>query len=459
MATSRPIAQTPAQAYAFVIPDEPLPSGDERYVQLDAARGTRNMARVLADRIAFCESAVTSDLPYVYARSLVTGHRGCGKTTELYRLRDLLAAEGFAVVYFDANQEFDLQKQNVSWWNILLEMVLQIDDQLSQPPYNLQIPDDLRDEAVEWLARVVTKKTARHEMEASLAADFSIGGALPFFGKAKAAVKSLFQTGSSTVKEIELEVERRPTVLREAVNAIIAQVNTQLKERKQPSLVIIVDGLEKIPLRLLDNSLTTHTALFVHNANYLQSPQCHLIYTLPLAIFTSEKITEYFPERPNLMPMVHVRHVNGQEDTDALEALEEVVRRRVSPALFASEVIKTLALASGGHMRDFLFLVREAAGEATQSATITDAHARHAITGLTDLYNRTIQQGFIEPLDYVAQHRELPGGPHDGELINRLLVLEYRNDETWSALHPCVKSAGRYVKAPRVSKKKDTASS
>src|SRR5262249_52741234 len=156
---SRPIAQTSAQAYAFVIPDEPLPSGDQRYVQLDAARGTRNMARVLADRIGVCESTLASDTPQVYARSLVTGHRGCGKTTELYRLKDLLAAEGFAVVYFDANQEFDLQKQTVGWWNILLEMVLQIDDQLSQPPYNLQIPDNLRDEAVEWLARVVTKKT------------------------------------------------------------------------------------------------------------------------------------------------------------------------------------------------------------------------------------------------------------------------------------------------------------
>lgn len=458
MATSRPIAQTPAQAYALVIPDEPLPSGDERYVQLDAARGTRNMARVLADRIAVCESTVTSGLPQVYARSLVTGHRGCGKTTELYRLRDLLTAKGFAVVYFDANQEFDLQKQNVSWWNILLEMVLQIDDQLNQPPYHLQVPDDLRNEAVEWLARVVTKKTERQDIEASLGADLSIGGSLSFV-KAKGFIKSLFQTGSSTVKEIEQEVERRPAMLREAVKKVVAYVNNKLKEQKRQGLVIIVDGLEKIPLRLLDNGLTTHTALFVHNANYLQSPQCHLLYTLPLAIFMSEKITEYFTEQPNLMPMVHVRHANEQEDPDALEALEEVVKRRVSPDLFAPGVIKTLTLASGGHMRDFLFLVREAAGEATQSATITDSHAKRAIAGLTDLYNRTIQQAFIEPLDYVAQHRELPGGSQDGELINRLLVLEYRNDETWSALHPCVKSAGRYVKALRGSKKEDTSRS
>jgi len=45
-------------------------------------------------------------------------------------------------VYFDAGLEFDLQQQNVEWWGILLEMIWQVDEQLSQSPYNLRIPDD-----------------------------------------------------------------------------------------------------------------------------------------------------------------------------------------------------------------------------------------------------------------------------------------------------------------------------
>jgi hypothetical protein len=68
---------------------------------------------------------------------------------------------------------------------------------------------------------------------------------------------------------------------------------------------------------------------------------------------------------------------------------------------------------------------------------------------MVDLYNRTIQEELIGPLDYVDQHEELPGGPYDGELVSRLLVLEYRNHDTWTALHPCVKDAPRYVRAPR----------
>lgn len=455
MTIRRLIAQTTAQAYVSVIPDEALPSGDERYVQLDAVRGKRNMARLLANRLSDYERAVQAGAPRAYTRSLVTGHRGCGKTTELYRLKDLLIAENFAVVYFDASREFDLQKQIVSWWNILLEMVLQIDDQLSQSPYNVKVPDKLREDAVEWLARVITKKAARSEVANSLAADFSIGGALPFFAKAKMAIRSLLQDSSSLVKEVELEAERRPTVLRKAVESIVTYVNKELIAKGHQGLVIIVDGLEKIPLRSLADGLTTHDALFIHNGNYLQLPPCHLVYTLPLALLTKEKIGEVFPERPNVMPMIHVRHADGTEDGQALLAMAEIVKQRILPELFDAEVVKSLALASGGHMRDFLSLVREAAGEASGSARITQAHAKSAIAGLTDLYNRTIRQEFIEPLDYVSQHGELLGGKYDGDLVNLLLVLEYLNDQSWSALHPCTKSAGRYVKAPRASKKEE----
>ena len=47
MPPTRPIARTPTEAYATVNPDEALQSGDERYVPLDAARGTSKLAESL----------------------------------------------------------------------------------------------------------------------------------------------------------------------------------------------------------------------------------------------------------------------------------------------------------------------------------------------------------------------------------------------------------------------------
>lgn len=447
MSMTRAIAQTPAEAYIAVNPDEALPSGDARYVALDAVRGTRNIAESLRDLITVRESGAGVGVSRDYARFLVTGHRGCGKTTELYRLQDLLVQAGFAVVYFDAGFEFDLQKQNVEWWGILLEMIWQVDEQLSQPPYNLHIPNDLRDSAVEWLARVVTKKTERAEMEAALTTEFEASAGLSFFAKIKAALKASVKTGSSTLKEIQQEAERRPIVLHEAVNTLITHVQDGLREQKRRSLVIIADGLEKIPLRSLGNELTTYNGVFIHSGQHLKAPPCHLVYALPLALLSSANIGQVFPEQPMLMPMVRVRHRDSKEDRRALALMEEVVARRVARSVCAPGVIKMLALASGGHIRDFLRLIHEAASGF--GVRITKADARRAVAGMVDLYNRTIQQDLIAPLDYVVQYGELPGGPHDGELVNRLLVLEYRNGETWTALHPCVKDAPRYVRAPR----------
>lgn len=442
------IAQTPAEAYVTVNPDEALPSGDDRYVQLDRARGTRNVAQQLTRLINTLEDASEAGRANDYARFLLTGHSGCGKTTELYRLKDALIEAGFAVVYFDAGFEFDLQKQNVDWWSVLLEMIWQLDEQLRQPPFDIHIPAAKLDDAVEWLARVVTKKTERRDMEASLSTEFQAEAGLPFFAKAKAAIKALVKVGSSTVKDIQLEAERRPGVLHDAVNDIISAAQHALRQRGHRGLVIIADGLEKIPLRVLADRVTTHNAVFIHNGRHLKAPLCHLVYTLPLALLYSENIGQVFPEQPILMPMVRVRHRDRQrENKQALALMQEVVTRRVAPTVFAPGVIKMLALASGGHIRDFLRLVHEAASGFGDR--ITKADARRVIAGMIDLYNRTIQQEFIAPLDYVSQYDELPGGPYDGDLVNRLLVLEYRNHETWMALHPCVRDAPRYGRAPR----------
>src|SRR5215471_1375785 len=115
MPLTRAIAQTPMEAYLAVDPGEALPSGDARYVALDAVRGTRNIAESLRDLITARESGVRGGISRDYARFLVTGHSGCGKTTELYRLQDLLIQAGFGVVYFDAGIEFDLQNKNVGY--------------------------------------------------------------------------------------------------------------------------------------------------------------------------------------------------------------------------------------------------------------------------------------------------------------------------------------------------------
>ncbi len=67
----------------------PLESGDERYVDCSEARGGEDMVGLLAWRVD------SSTRPMA---QLFSGHRGCGKSTELLRLVKDLERKKFLVV-------------------------------------------------------------------------------------------------------------------------------------------------------------------------------------------------------------------------------------------------------------------------------------------------------------------------------------------------------------------------
>lgn len=444
-------AETTKEAYAVLVPDEALPSGDARYVHLDAARGRTDLAGSLQQKLQSSDELARAGRE-TFVRLLLTGHRGCGKTTELLRFCDLLTNAGFTVVYFDAEAEFDLLKQDVSWWNVLLEMIWQLDTQLSDSPYGIEVAEGPKEEAATWLARSVVKDKETVDLGASLTTELGAGADIPFFLKAKALFKSWVKAGSSHVKEMEREIERRPNVLVDALDAIVRNINEQLYKENHPGLVIVVDGLEKIPLRSTTSGITAHSALFINNGDKLKAPPCHLVYTMPLALVRQVNVSQVFPDLPIIMPMIHVAARTGEPDDEGIEAMRTVLNKRVTPDLFEEGAVRNLALASGGHIRDFIRLARAAAGRFGDLITQDDVRA--AINETVDYYDNLYDARFHSALVSVNETHELPRGDYDSELIDRLLVLPYRNDSSWYALHPCVLRGPRLSKVARPSKSK-----
>jgi hypothetical protein len=78
---------------------EPLQSGDPRWVDCAEARGGVDVVGLLAWRID------SSSRPMA---QLMSGHRGCGKSTELLRLVKDLEKKKFLVVYFAADEDIDM---------------------------------------------------------------------------------------------------------------------------------------------------------------------------------------------------------------------------------------------------------------------------------------------------------------------------------------------------------------
>jgi hypothetical protein len=113
----------PAPALAKTLKDvfntanpTPLQSGDPRYVDCTAVRGNEDAVTLLFNAITWSDQPATAQL--------FTGHRGCGKSTELFRLEKRLEDAGYAVIYFGADEAIDVE--DVIYSDVLVAIAQQV---------------------------------------------------------------------------------------------------------------------------------------------------------------------------------------------------------------------------------------------------------------------------------------------------------------------------------------------
>jgi hypothetical protein len=444
-------ADNPRAAYVAVNPDEALPSGDPRYVDLGRFRGEVDVIKKLLETpIAWTDAEREANgEPRQFLKLLLTGHRGCGKSTELLRLQSRLEEQGYFVVYLAAELEMNLN--DMDWSDILITMVHQIAQAVQTSPLKLTLPDAPLERITDWLAQVMVKKEERQDQMASLETEFAVEAGLPFFAKVLAAVKAMLKTSSSHVKEVRREVERKASVLLTDLNEFLDRLQVQLRDRGRKGLVVIVDGLEKITLYPLTerSPITTHNAIYIQHGEHLKSPRCHIVYTMPIALLTEANIGQIFPSRIAVLPMVKVRRQNGEPDPEAVQAMCEMVHRRVDvEKVFASDaVLEELCLASGGHVRDFLRLVHYAC--LGTEGQVDHQAAEDAIYALMNEYDGLVKDVDLEKLVAVHRMQRLPSDPAYARLPSYLLTLEYRNQDKWVDVHPLVARLPKFQEADR----------
>lgn len=94
-----------------------------RYVDLREVRGGQYLARIIHRRIATTEEGT-------YHHHLITGHRGCGKTTELKQIKGTLEDKNYFCVYFDVEEILDVQ--DLEYLDVLLAIAQVVDERLHE---------------------------------------------------------------------------------------------------------------------------------------------------------------------------------------------------------------------------------------------------------------------------------------------------------------------------------------
>jgi hypothetical protein len=190
--------------------------------------------------------------------------------------------------------------------------------------------------------------------------------------------------------------------------------------------------------------------VFVQHSRWLHLP-CHAVYTFPLWLrFRVAELGALYDGTPAVLPMVKIADQDGTPYPVGVDKLVDLVHRRVRdlPRFFGDDLDLTLLpilQASGGYPRDLLRMVRQLLLDA-RSFPVQLADAQRVIDELLQQYAFVVRGTNLPLLKQIATSHTLPQDDAEqvaafGRLLERWLVLAYRNGHEWYDLHPLVRRA------------------
>ncbi len=425
----------------------PLTQADQRYyVDCDDVRGDEDAVASLYTTIKTKErlpgrqaAAPPAELAYSY--QLFTGHRGCGKSTELYRLKSRLEKNDFAVFYFEGDEDMALDT-DVRYTDILLSIARQTTREMEQR--GLSLDEKLLFDVTVWFAEVVKSYDKWDEVEHILKVEAGVGlqtpPGLPFLVRFLTRLTGQVKTGDQVKYSIRQYLDGRISQLIERVNSLLRAA----RERLEQPLVILLDNLDRI--RPIESGLggTDLNALYLDHGDQLCSLSAHIIYTVPISLLYSERATHlnnYYSSHV-VLPMIKSRTRQGGTSFGGLDKLNQILARRIAlDKVFEPPAVDYLCEMCGGHPRDLMYLVHNASKYALnrRSRLIKIEDARRAAASLITDFSRAISENHYPYLARVHLNKRIANdAPHRSMLFNTSVLEYYNGPPPWQDVHPAV---------------------
>ncbi|ASC72257.1 hypothetical protein XM38_032120 [Halomicronema hongdechloris C2206] len=371
---------------------------------------------------------------------LFTGHIGCGKSTELFRLRNSLEKQGFQVVYFESDRDLEMADVEIS--DILLSIARNASQHLETMGLGLR-PNYLQS-LFQTLA--TTLRTPMDLSEVS----FSVGIAnLTATAKQSPDMRS----------QLRQYLEPRTRSILNAINdELLIPANERLQQRSQQGLVVIMDNLDRIDSTPRGARLQSEY-LFVDRGEQLKQLACHVVYTIPLELMFSNdlvRLANRFGINPLVLPMVPVQNRQGQTDLAGLALLQQMVMVRAFPDLNVNEridrvtdvfdgldTLNRLCQVSGGHMRNLVRLLDGCLRK--QDPPFPQATLEAVIRTERDSLMGLISDEEWTSLLQAVSRQDVQGDDDYNVLVRSLFLYEYRDRQgRWFGLNPLLAETERY---------------
>lgn len=369
---------------------------------------------------------------------LFTGHIGCGKSTELQRLKTELELAGFHVVYFESSQDLDMADIDVS--DILLSIARQVSTSLEA--INIKEKSGYFSNLFREIGDFL-----QTPIELSAEAELSLG-----IAKISAKTKDSPQLRN----QLRQYLEPRTNSILQAINEeLLDKAVQQLKQRGQKGLVVIVDNLDRVDMRPLASGRSLPEYLFIDRGEQLRRLKCHVVYTIPLALIFSNEY-ETLKNRlgggiaPKVLPMVLVRQRDGSDYEPGISLLRQLVLTRAFPEvpwntrlsliteLFDHpQTLDRLCGISGGHIRNLLGLLYSCLQR--QDPPFSQSCLEAVIKDYRDDLLLAIDEHVWELLLEVVNQQSVKGESDYQILLRSMFVFEYRDTTgRWFGISPAL---------------------
>ena len=406
------------------------------YIDFASVRGGKIIEALLR--------TITRISPNTPTCQLFTGHLGCGKSTELLRLKAELEAQNFHVVYFESTHVLEMVDIDIT--DILLAIAGLVSKSMEaiklrvQPTYFTK----LFSEVVDFLQTPI---------ELGVEAELSVG-----IGKITAKTKE----SPHLRRRLRDYLEPRTENILQSINTeLLNQTNLELKARGKKGLVVIVDNLDRVAIRPLPSGRSLPEYLFIDRGDQLRKLNCHIVYTIPLALTFSNDSAQLQHRlggglAPKILPMIPVRQRSGEINIEGLELMRQMVLARAFPnssppdrlnlitQLFDnSDSLDRLCLISGGHVRDLLGLLFDCLRE--QDPPFDRNCVELVIRRQRDYRANAIDMNESELIFQVIQEQRVKGDIEYDLLLRSLFVFEYRDHQgVWFAINPVLAETEKF---------------
>ncbi|MEM7579394.1 MAG: ATP-binding protein [Cyanobacteria bacterium P01_A01_bin.80] len=418
------------------------------YIDFSSVRGGKIIAE-LKDKITFFS-------PNEPTCMLFTGHIGCGKSTELLRLKLELEEEGFYVVYFESSE--DLEMADVDTGDVLLAIARRVSQSLES--INIGEPSKLK-ELLQGAVRVLNADLQSIKLNIPGLGNLGVSNQNDQFSLAFGIGEITTKAkGDATLRQkLNQYLGPQKTQLLDAINQeLLEPAISALKERGKKGLVVIVDNLDRVDSQAKSWGRPQQEYLFIDQSDYLSKLNCHVVYTMPLALMYSDaygNLTQRFPEDPKVLPMVPVCTYDGKDCSNGMVLLQQMVLARAFPNLSIRErldraglvfdqpeTLDRLCRISGGHVRDLLRLLNNWI-QRERKLPLTRKTLERLIRARRNEMIMQISEDEWELLRQVRKRKKVGGDRDYQKLIHSRLVFEYRdnNGESWFDVNPIVAEA------------------